>query len=160
LGLGAAQLPETKTSTSIGGLDLERPTVVERPAVGLSEDRSEKGRSKSHFIPRQRTPKVEATGDSSSAGTSPAVGAGSLILTGDRCEGCKGRVYVTDKLSVEGKFFHKACFKCAHCNGKLSLGTYASLNGKFYCKPHFKQLFKRAGNYSSSFEADIVGTTT
>jgi hypothetical protein len=71
---------------------------------------------------------------------------------------------------VEGKSFHKNCFRCTHCNNPLKPGNYASLQGtsplleffllliiiiaspgKPYCKPHFKQLFQLKGNYSSGF---------
>jgi len=96
-------------------------------------------RSQSHYIPRS----------SSTTGSAPGSpgGADSPSMTGERCEVCRGRVYPTDKTSVEGKLFHRACFRCAHCKGVLRLGNFAALNGSYYCKPHFKQLFKRAGNY-------------
>ena len=69
----------------------------------------------------------------------------------DRCLVCSNRVYFNEKLSADGKVFHKSCFRCSHCSKVLSLGTYASLNGVYYCKPHFKSLFKRNGNYSEGF---------
>jgi hypothetical protein len=31
------------------------------------------------------------------------------------------------------------------------LGNYAALQGQIYCKPHFKQLFKKKGNYDEGF---------
>ena len=69
----------------------------------------------------------------------------------DRCLVCSNRVYFNEKLSADGKIFHKSCFKCNHCKKVLSLGNYASLNGVYYCKPHFKTLFKLKGNYSEGF---------
>lgn len=33
----------------------------------------------------------------------------------------------------------------------VRLGNYAALQGQFYCKPHFKQLFKKKGNYDEGF---------
>ncbi|XP_019375114.1 PREDICTED: protein-methionine sulfoxide oxidase MICAL2 isoform X4 [Gavialis gangeticus] len=57
----------------------------------------------------------------------------------DICYFCKKRVYVMERLSAEGHFFHRECFKCDVCSTTLRLGIYAFdvEEGKFYCKPHF-----------------------
>uniref|UniRef100_A0A8C4VQP2 F-actin monooxygenase n=1 Tax=Gopherus evgoodei TaxID=1825980 RepID=A0A8C4VQP2_9SAUR len=57
----------------------------------------------------------------------------------DICYFCKKRVYVMERLSAEGHFFHRECFKCNVCSTTLRLGIYAFdvEEGKFYCKPHF-----------------------
>ncbi|XP_059832193.1 F-actin-monooxygenase mical2b-like isoform X8 [Hypanus sabinus] len=57
----------------------------------------------------------------------------------DICYFCKKRVYVMERLSADGKFFHRECFKCDFCSTTLRLGAYAFNveEGKFYCKPHF-----------------------
>ncbi|XP_069713661.1 F-actin-monooxygenase MICAL2 isoform X1 [Phaenicophaeus curvirostris] len=57
----------------------------------------------------------------------------------DICYFCKKRVYVMERLSAEGHFFHRECFKCEICSTTLRLGIYAFdvEEGKFYCKPHF-----------------------
>ncbi|NWV78144.1 MICA2 monooxygenase, partial [Dasyornis broadbenti] len=57
----------------------------------------------------------------------------------DICYFCKKRVYVMERLSAEGHFFHRECFKCEICSTTLRLGIYAFdvEDGKFYCKPHF-----------------------
>uniref|UniRef100_W5M950 F-actin monooxygenase n=1 Tax=Lepisosteus oculatus TaxID=7918 RepID=W5M950_LEPOC len=59
----------------------------------------------------------------------------------DTCHFCKKRVYVMERLSTEGRFFHRECFRCDVCNTTLRLGAYAFDvdEGKFYCKPHFTQ---------------------
>ncbi|XP_052549224.1 F-actin-monooxygenase MICAL2 isoform X4 [Tympanuchus pallidicinctus] len=58
----------------------------------------------------------------------------------DICYFCKKRVYVMERLSAEGHFFHRECFKCEICSTTLRLGIYAFdvEEGKFYCKPHFR----------------------
>ncbi|KAM6322110.1 F-actin-monooxygenase MICAL2 isoform 2-T2 [Podargus strigoides] len=58
----------------------------------------------------------------------------------DICYFCKKRVYVMERLSAEGHFFHRECFKCEICSTTLRLAIYAFdvEEGKFYCKPHFK----------------------
>ncbi|XP_023575180.1 F-actin-monooxygenase MICAL2 isoform X8 [Octodon degus] len=57
----------------------------------------------------------------------------------DTCYFCKKRVYVMERLSAEGHFFHRECFRCSLCATTLRLATYAfdCGEGKFYCKPHF-----------------------
>ncbi|KAB5541999.1 hypothetical protein PHYPO_G00086380 [Pangasianodon hypophthalmus] len=57
----------------------------------------------------------------------------------DVCYFCSRRVYVMERLSAEGKFFHRSCFQCAHCSSTLRLSNYAydDLQGKFYCKQHY-----------------------
>uniref|UniRef100_A0A8C2W306 F-actin monooxygenase n=1 Tax=Chinchilla lanigera TaxID=34839 RepID=A0A8C2W306_CHILA len=57
----------------------------------------------------------------------------------DTCYFCKKRVYVMERLSAEGHFFHRECFRCSICATTLRLATYAfdCEEGKFYCKPHF-----------------------
>ncbi|XP_061532814.1 protein-methionine sulfoxide oxidase mical3a isoform X4 [Phycodurus eques] len=57
----------------------------------------------------------------------------------DVCFFCRKRVYVMERLSAEGKFFHRSCFKCEYCGTTLRLSSYAFdvEDGKFYCKPHY-----------------------
>nr|XP_034982838.1 F-actin-monooxygenase MICAL3 isoform X3 [Zootoca vivipara] len=57
----------------------------------------------------------------------------------DVCYFCHKRVYVMERLSAEGKFFHRSCFKCEYCATTLRLSSYAYdlVDGKFYCKPHY-----------------------
>nr|XP_019584884.1 PREDICTED: protein-methionine sulfoxide oxidase MICAL2 isoform X1 [Rhinolophus sinicus]XP_019584891.1 PREDICTED: protein-methionine sulfoxide oxidase MICAL2 isoform X1 [Rhinolophus sinicus] len=57
----------------------------------------------------------------------------------DTCYFCKKRVYVMERLSAEGHFFHRECFRCSVCATTLRLAAYAfdGDEGKFFCKPHF-----------------------
>lgn len=57
----------------------------------------------------------------------------------DTCYFCKKRVYVMERLSAEGHFFHRECFRCSVCASTLRLAAYAfdSDEGKFFCKSHF-----------------------
>ncbi|XP_046878558.1 protein-methionine sulfoxide oxidase mical3b isoform X2 [Hypomesus transpacificus] len=59
--------------------------------------------------------------------------------TSDVCFFCKNRVYVMERLSAEGLFFHRSCFQCDYCSSTLRLASYAydRPTGKFYCKPHY-----------------------
>ncbi|KAI3453691.1 hypothetical protein Pfo_010354 [Paulownia fortunei] len=68
--------------------------------------------------------------------------------TQDKCEVCKKTVYPLDKVTMEGEFYHKSCFRCAHGGCFLTTSSYAALDGILYCKPHFAQLFKEKGSYT------------
>ncbi|XP_040893606.1 protein-methionine sulfoxide oxidase mical2b isoform X3 [Toxotes jaculatrix] len=59
----------------------------------------------------------------------------------DICHFCTKRVYVMERLSAEGYFFHRECFRCDVCNCTLRLGghTFDSQDAKFYCKMHYAQ---------------------
>ncbi|CAL4062002.1 unnamed protein product [Meganyctiphanes norvegica] len=60
----------------------------------------------------------------------------------DLCHFCGNRVYLVERLSAEGKFFHRQCFKCDYCAANLRLGNYiydreGHFGGKFFCVPHY-----------------------
>uniref|UniRef100_W5KRE5 F-actin monooxygenase n=1 Tax=Astyanax mexicanus TaxID=7994 RepID=W5KRE5_ASTMX len=56
----------------------------------------------------------------------------------DVCYFCGRRVYVMERLSAEGKFFHRSCFQCDHCSSTLRLSNYVyDQLQKFYCKQHY-----------------------
>ncbi|XP_026221431.1 protein-methionine sulfoxide oxidase mical2b isoform X2 [Anabas testudineus] len=59
----------------------------------------------------------------------------------DICHFCTKRVYVMERLSAEGYFFHRECFRCDVCKCTLRLGghTFDSQEAKFYCKMHYAQ---------------------
>ncbi|CAN7995530.1 unnamed protein product [Ixodes hexagonus] len=61
----------------------------------------------------------------------------------ETCCFCHKRVYLMERLSAEGLFFHRSCFRCDYCQGSLRLGNYAydrttPFKGKFYCPAHFR----------------------
>ncbi|KAK5642466.1 hypothetical protein RI129_008633 [Pyrocoelia pectoralis] len=58
------------------------------------------------------------------------------------CHFCQKRVYLMERLSAEGRFFHRGCFKCQYCCTTLRLGSYlfdkeGQYGFKFYCLQHF-----------------------
>ena len=68
-------------------------------------------------------------------------------MTLSNCAACGDKAYAAERIVVDGHAYHKSCFKCSHCQKVVSAGSYAALNGRLFCKPHFKQIFKRSGNY-------------
>ncbi|XP_050378229.1 LIM domain-containing protein WLIM2b-like [Argentina anserina] len=68
--------------------------------------------------------------------------------TQDKCAVCTKTVYPLEKVTMEGAFYHKNCFRCNHGGCFLSPSNCAALDGILYCKHHFAQLFKEKGSYS------------
>ncbi|XP_040472545.1 F-actin-monooxygenase MICAL1 isoform X2 [Falco naumanni] len=57
----------------------------------------------------------------------------------DACYFCGRRVYILERASAEGLFFHRGCFQCRRCGATLRLGDYAfdEEDGHFYCSLHY-----------------------
>ncbi|XP_020283650.1 F-actin-methionine sulfoxide oxidase Mical isoform X2 [Pseudomyrmex gracilis] len=57
------------------------------------------------------------------------------------CHFCKKRVYLMERLSAEGKYFHRSCFRCEYCSILLRIGNHTfdreKNGGRFYCTQHF-----------------------
>ncbi|XP_067940101.1 protein-methionine sulfoxide oxidase mical3b-like isoform X3 [Watersipora subatra] len=57
------------------------------------------------------------------------------------CYFCKKRIYVVERQSAEGMFFHRSCFKCYYCEVSLHISNYTLHRtplgqGRFYCDQH------------------------
>ncbi|XP_036800376.1 protein-methionine sulfoxide oxidase mical3a [Oncorhynchus mykiss] len=92
----------------------------------------------SNQLQSQESPSSQHTPDRKETAAVRSVLAGSGGAS-DVCFFCSKRVYVMERLSVEGLFFHRSCFQCDHCSSTIRLASYAydRPNGKFYCKPHY-----------------------
>ncbi|XP_064794373.1 protein-methionine sulfoxide oxidase mical3b-like isoform X1 [Oncorhynchus masou masou] len=92
----------------------------------------------SNQLQSQESPSPQHTADRKETAAVRSVLAGSGGAS-DVCFFCSKRVYVMERLSVEGLFFHRSCFQCDHCSSTIRLASYAydRPNGKFYCKPHY-----------------------
>ena len=71
-----------------------------------------------------------------------------------KCLVCEKSVYENEKLTADGKTWHKTCFRCKHCKKVLSLGNYAAVSDTVFCKPHFKQLFAEGGGSYTSMTGE------
>ncbi|CAL8323403.1 unnamed protein product [Lota lota] len=82
----------------------------------------------------QITNQIQSQEPASPAATA-AVSAGASGV----CFFCSRRVYVMERLSAEGLFFHRSCFQCDHCGTALRLSSYAwdGPSGRFYCLQHY-----------------------
>ncbi|XP_014636640.1 PREDICTED: protein-methionine sulfoxide oxidase MICAL1 isoform X2 [Ceratotherium simum simum] len=60
---------------------------------------------------------------------------------GDLCALCGEHLYILERLCVDGRFFHRSCFRCHACEATLWLGDYGQHpgDGHFYCLQHLPQ---------------------
>ncbi|KAF7669495.1 hypothetical protein LDENG_00189660 [Lucifuga dentata] len=72
----------------------------------------------------------------------PDPGIGTSMTKSEECYFCGQRVYVLERISAEGKFFHRSCFTCHQCGITLRLGgyTFDQTTGRFYCELHSEHL--------------------
>ncbi|XP_054623438.1 protein-methionine sulfoxide oxidase mical3a-like isoform X4 [Dunckerocampus dactyliophorus] len=56
----------------------------------------------------------------------------------DVCFFCQQKVYVMERLSAEGLFFHRSCFMCHVCDAPLRPASYRyhAPSGNFFCPQH------------------------
>ncbi|KAM7387035.1 hypothetical protein PAMA_009586 [Pampus argenteus] len=124
---------------------------VKRPAEGSKEEPSEKKNlpvvaktfvskttTENHFTPTHTTrtsPKLAR------AAAQKAVLAENANKTGtlnSKCVVCKSHVHLVQRHFVEGKLYHRSCFKCSECSSVLHAGDYKP--GKepdtFICNAH------------------------
>ncbi|XP_040008533.1 F-actin-monooxygenase mical1 isoform X2 [Xiphias gladius] len=82
-------------------------------------------------------------------------GTGASLTNSDACYFCGQRVYVLERISAEGKFFHRSCFTCHRCSITLRLGgyTFDQTTGRFYCELHAEEL--ELGNGAETSCKDI-----
>ena len=48
----------------------------------------------------------------------------------DVCCFCGKKVYLMERMSANGFFFHRTCFRCSHCNCQLKIGGYSLSKGE------------------------------
>ncbi|XP_048579098.1 F-actin-monooxygenase MICAL3 isoform X2 [Nematostella vectensis] len=69
----------------------------------------------------------------------------------EHCFFCNRWIYLMERLSAEGHFFHRECFKCEVCLNTLRLGAYSYVppweaedeRAHFYCRPHYNKMLYR-----------------
>ncbi|XP_075897847.1 F-actin-monooxygenase mical1 [Nelusetta ayraudi] len=72
----------------------------------------------------------------------PESGVDGQTMNSEECYFCGQRVYVLERISAEGRFFHRSCFSCHQCGITLRLGgyTFDKATGRFYCELHSEEL--------------------
>ncbi|XP_055079627.1 MICAL-like protein 2a isoform X2 [Periophthalmus magnuspinnatus] len=123
---------------------------VKRPAEGSKEEPSKRNLPvvAKNFVskkaienrtppkhPGQSSPKTPSDGAQKAVLTENANKTGTL---NSKCAACKNHVHLVQRHFVEGKLYHRSCFKCSECSSVLHTGGYRP--GKepdsFICKSH------------------------
>ncbi|XP_059166535.1 uncharacterized protein LOC131948855 isoform X3 [Physella acuta] len=69
----------------------------------------------------------------------------------EKCGACEKTVYAMERLEMNKRVYHKACFRCSQCKAVLTPKTFAINNEIIFCTTHYKQLFATKGNYDEGF---------
>jgi len=86
-------------------------------------DRGERGKNKVASIAGSFTKKKD---DENAQGTKAGLILSSQGIS-EACHFCKQRVYLMEKIAVEGLVLHRSCLKCNHCHTNLRLGKFMLL---------------------------------
>lgn len=80
------------------------------------------------------------------------------MLTRSACEECGKSAFPIESVDIDGKKWHKSCFKCVECSVALTLSSFVKADGKLYCR---RDLPKDApGALRSSSSAKKVSMST
>ncbi|XP_066527023.1 F-actin-monooxygenase mical1 [Hoplias malabaricus] len=73
------------------------------------------------------------------------------------CYFCQQQLYVLERGSAEGKFFHRSCFTCQQCGTTLRQGGYTFYpdTGRFYCEQHSEPVEKKGEEEEHLEQADL-----
>ncbi|XP_073984997.1 MICAL-like protein isoform X3 [Rhodnius prolixus] len=58
---------------------------------------------------------------------------GSSLPRREPCVICNNPVFIAQKLRIDGKLYHRTCFRCARCGNQLSLADYYETHDGQYC---------------------------
>uniref|UniRef100_UPI00398F3637 cysteine-rich protein 1 n=1 Tax=Pristiophorus japonicus TaxID=55135 RepID=UPI00398F3637 len=63
-----------------------------------------------------------------------------------KCPRCDKEVYFAERVTAQGKDWHRPCLKCEKCSKILTSGSFVEHAGKPYCqKPCYNALFGPQG---------------
>ncbi|XP_062871006.1 F-actin-monooxygenase mical1 [Trichomycterus rosablanca] len=113
----------SRTRTAVFFLNKLKHNSLQRRKERLAAEREERAKDmKEDEEKKDLAPAVPA----------PDVGSSEL------CYFCNQRLYLLERGSAEGKFFHRSCFTCHQCGTTLRQGgyTFHPETGRFYCEQH------------------------
>uniref|UniRef100_A0A7N6BWM2 Mical-like 2a n=1 Tax=Anabas testudineus TaxID=64144 RepID=A0A7N6BWM2_ANATE len=150
---------------------------VKRPAEGSKEEPSEKKNLPvvaKTFVSKtaieDRLPST-VTARSSPHVVKAAVQVGHANKNGtlnSKCVACKSHVHLVQRHFVEGKLYHRSCFKCSKCSSVLHAGSYKPgkdpdtficTSHQHSCKPFSSEDGKKNGPASSAVQPNSASQT-
>lgn len=132
------------------------PTHITKPHPSPAEEKgsskestpepSEEGRR----VRKGRRSKFKSPSPNDDPTVTPAAPARNAAKRGsmgsENCDACGQRVFLMERLAVEGHIFHRPCFKCFTCKCLLKPGSYEfdSKGGVFYCQAHYREAIRQS----------------
>lgn len=80
------------------------------------------------------------------------------MLTRSACEKCGKSAFPIESVDIDGKKWHKSCFKCVECSVALTLSSFVKADGKLYCRRDVPKDAPGALRSSSSAKKVSVST--
>lgn len=80
------------------------------------------------------------------------------MLTRSACEKCGKSAFPIESVDIDGKKWHKSCFKCVECSLALTLSSFVKADGKLYCRRDVPRDAPGALRSSSSAKKVSVST--
>ncbi|KAG6383512.1 hypothetical protein SASPL_156725 [Salvia splendens] len=81
--------------------------------------------------------------------------------TTQKCHTCQKVVHVAEMFSADGIPYHKiVSMRHLQCTSRCMyiISNYSTVDGKLYCKPHFEQLFRETGSFTTKkFQSSLSG---
>ncbi|KAG7262279.1 hypothetical protein CRUP_024977 [Coryphaenoides rupestris] len=133
------------------------PGGVKRPAEGAKEKPSKKNlpvvsktfvsktatetavASTTETSPRTTSAAAAAAAEKTAA-TARNAGNGKSGTLNSKCVSCKSHVHLVERHLVDGRLYHRSCFRCSECSGTLHAGAYrlGEVADTFVCKSHHR----------------------
>ena len=114
---------ECESGDKYSELDSNLARLQRRLREGSALDTGQRGSNKVSALAEGLFPKEEAAVVSKES-SSTVVPTASKKGSSETCHFCSKRVYVVERMSAEGRFFHRSCFRCDYCGILLRLGGY------------------------------------
>ncbi|KAK0140523.1 MICAL-like protein 2 [Merluccius polli] len=141
--------------TAVGGVkrpaevSKEKPSKKNLPVVSktfVSKTATEKGlpSSSSRVAAAETSPTTASASTATAASaataetTATAGNAGKSGTLNSKCVSCRSHVHLVQRHFVDGKLYHRSCFRCSECSGTLHAGAYrvGAAPETFVCKSH------------------------
>ncbi|XP_074553096.1 MICAL-like protein 2a [Halichoeres trimaculatus] len=135
---------------------------VKRPAEGSKEEPSERKKNLpvvaktfvSKTAAEKRSPSSFKAQTSPAQKPIPAENSNKNGTLNSKCAACKSHIHLVQRHFVEGKLYHRSCFRCCDCSGTLHAGAYkpGKAPDTFICTAHH--------NGSSSSDTGIKNSSS
>ena len=126
------------------------PAVTVKVEKEPSRETSPEPAEQDHKVKRGRRSKFKSPPPSDGLTVTPTAPSRNSAKRGsmgmENCDACGQRVFLMERLAMEGHVFHRACFKCFTCKCLLKPGSYEfdSKGALFYCQAHYREALRQS----------------